>query len=413
MVLEGLTGELSEEEIEKWEVVTSQHVLNYYAEFKADEPELVPVNITSVDTVFLGQTIIEPGDSDSNRRRLKIQYNQTIVVGFHVEELEDEEIDFFIFIAPYEYDSQAYLLALVETLDLEEWILLIDIAFGEPTMPTSSPTPKPEDKGELNNIQTALISVVVVFIVCSILYVSWDRFKKEDRFRASQLLEQVNETMEYDNAGQPVDWRNPYNDQHNDQHNNPNGLAPQPPPPPPPQDANAPPRTNSSGHRRSGSNATIPTQNSHSRHSSRGDATSTLPPLPPLPQPSNSGRHHRSGDGRTSPGMGHPPSREDNMRHTSITDTELTDITYSDGGGGGRSDSGSDFNIGLSTIHDERYVSIASSSENIQTKWLFVVCRCRTHSFYIMLILLFIFVGSMMTTPHFLRSTFRMRKPFR
>jgi hypothetical protein len=360
MVLEGLPKILNETQQGEWEKVTDQHVRNYYAEFEADFPELVPVNVTNVTTAFIGQKVLNPGWGDrDDRLQLEIVYSQEIEVRVYDKELETEEIEFFVFIAPFEYDSQAYLVALFEELGLKEWIYFNSIAFPTPS-PTNAPTPN--NDGPFSGGATAALSVSIVFILCVIAYVFWDRFKKEDRYRASQQ-EQVNETMEYDNAGQPVDWRNPYNDQHN----NPNGLPPPPPPSPPPQDADAPPRTNSSsGHHRSGSNATIPTQNSHSRHSSRGDGTSILPPLPP---PSNSSRYRSGGPV--------PRLTEDNMRHTSITDTELTDITYSDGGGGGRSDSGSDLNTGmgpqmqLSTIHDERYVSI--DSENIKTKWLFVV----------------------------------------
>jgi hypothetical protein len=45
MVLEGLPSQMSLTQQSEWEVVTSQHVRNYYAEYAAVNPELVPVHI--------------------------------------------------------------------------------------------------------------------------------------------------------------------------------------------------------------------------------------------------------------------------------------------------------------------------------------------------------------------------------
>jgi hypothetical protein len=172
MELEGLPRKMNLTEQSEWEVVTSQHVWNYYAEFAAVSPELVPVHITSVKTEFKQQKEL-PNPSGSDRLLLEIEYSQTIEVGVHDKDLTDEEIEDLIFIVPYEYDTQSYLLALVEEWDLEERIFFIDIAIGEqPSPPTNPPTLKPEeDPNEaLSTGVTATISVSIV--LSAILIVS-------------------------------------------------------------------------------------------------------------------------------------------------------------------------------------------------------------------------------------------------
>lgn len=326
MTLEGLE-ELTDEEQKEWEDMTSHHVFRYFDELNDSLPGLAPINITKVETTFIGQSSatrpeLGPARSLQDRPVLGIDYTQTIYFGVWDEDLNEEDINWYIFIAPFEYDSQSYLIDLIEQWELENWVDLLSVEVGQASeSPSQTPTDAPPSDGERNVSRGAIgtsigIVVFACLVVCALLY---DRYRNEERYR--QARAQMNmENIE--DVGPQMDWKNPnciVVDSSNGAH-------------PDPQDVRA--RQDQSGkgsrHRRNRSRDSLRSSNqgNGSRHSR--DSLG-LPPLPP---------------GITAISPLPPGSPHD--RHVS----DVTEVSYLSGS---RSDNGSDDNPLLMPM-DERYV---------------------------------------------------------
>ena len=355
MVISNLPELASEQDQSEWERVTTNHVLDYYRDIEAAFPDTAPIQIASVETEFQRQTVVasnenqnqNENDNNANENEnenennndqdtgllLEIEYSQTIIYGVSDKDLDENEVNFHVFEAPFEYDSIAYIIALYQSLGAQEWLELVSVTVvGEE--PSSRGNNK--DRG-LSKRALRSLSVILLLLAGGVVaYLLWERHKNEQRYLQSQIFRsQVADTLEFDNAGQPIDWRNPYNEgttTGGGATSGGSGSAQQSLPPP--QDA---PSTSTP--------SPIAVIQSRSPRSPRSPKplyvdrmiTTTVPTT----TGSGAGSRHSSRVGNI---LGLPPLpyRSSHARHSAISDTEITDITYSDGGGSG-SGSGGDF----------------------------------------------------------------------
>jgi hypothetical protein len=370
MTIDGMPEKLNDTQQGQWEQFTSHHVIDYFKNFYEVAPDLAPVNVTNVTTIFKTQSIAPQSKSGAGAGVvLVIEYSQDVTYGIWNPNF-DEDLNEFLFVAPFEYDKEEYLFTLIDAWDLPNWLGLDDVVVGETDAPTVAPMSPLEDPGGLSQTGLRAISVSIVLVACLIVSaLLWDRQKKEALYQESQV--QHHETLEFDNAGQPVDWRNPYNAA--------NGiLQPQDP-------ATVGP---ASEQRQSESEETANSTTTPLRTGSRHDRGLSL--VTPLRTGS---RHDRrltltdtnerratvSGSSVIMP----PPASPGQNRHTSLADTEITDITYSDGGGGRFSDIGSDEGPPpLPRIEAEQYVSAQHFVLRTSSTAFFFVLRDSLFSFF-------------------------------
>lgn len=325
----------------------------FFQEIDIRAPGILPVNVTHVHPPIVRSynfTLNAEGVGT-----LAIEYLQAIDYAIITEGGFNEEVwrgDMFLF--PFEYDSQTYILDLINAFKLESWITVPYVGFEFSEIPTAAPSQafilEDSDAKISQSALRALSASIVLSAILVVAYLFWDRHRKEKLYMETHAHDF--ETMEYDNAGQAMDWRNPYSPTVT-RDGSPvsiDGSAI-------PQDRGGPTTqiTRSSSPQTTASTviAATPPGSATARPSGGSHG---LPPLPPRDgsQQSSSGgiSSHRI---TTTP----PPLPIDHARHISGADTEITDITYSDGGGGGRSDNGSDGLGGpnlpvLPTITDER-----------------------------------------------------------
>jgi hypothetical protein len=228
MVLDGLPRELVDgEEMEVWQNVTSEHILNFWAMVTLQHPTDVPVFVSSVATTLTSQTLMDMearslfGEDDSSVM-LRISYTQEFVYGlFGDDTMEPEILQDYLVLLPFRMDSYEYSNTLTEALNLTNLVLMREIEAGDPPAPTQAPAPV----GSAIS-QTAVRAISASFVVGACLIVAfllWDRNRKDSgRFAADTESDYDDsrhgrrrclDTLEFDNAGQPVDWTNPYNDQ--------------------------------------------------------------------------------------------------------------------------------------------------------------------------------------------------------
>jgi hypothetical protein len=446
MVLDGLPRELTNgQEIEIWQTVTSEHILNFWSMVTLDYPVDVPVFVSSVVTTITSQTLMEMetkslfGEGETSAM-LRISYTQEFVYGlFGDNTLEPEILQDYLVLLPFRTDSYEYSNALTEALNLTNLVLMREIEVGDPPVPTMPPAPVGSSIS-----QTAVRAISASFVVGACLIVAfllWDRKRKDSgRFSADTESDYDDsrhgrrrclDTLEFDNAGQPVDWTNPYNDQAattgtttaavvvrggtgggdtnggtmpsgagttggmrsgatsaSSREGSQSGDITTAPPARPASIRSIPSVTNSPilntvessglpppfpiGHR------VFPPSRPHSQ------STGNLPPLAPTGTAMNNTNNNNNnngvfngGSGRYSAGSGSTRSpfmfgstSGINWRHTSMTDTEITDLTYSDFQSDGR---GSDVaNLThLPPISDERYDVLVS-----KMLMVFVTPRC-------------------------------------
>jgi hypothetical protein len=422
MILDGMPGLLNDNETSIWEDVTSKHIIHYHAALEADFPDISIFNITIVNTVLLAQSIVEVSESFNNAVVLKLEYSQDITYGIYNNlDVTEENVNAFLFVLPFESDSKSYKIELMDALEISNWILLDSITLGDPTPP---PTPAPVNNESLSQTAVRAISASIVLGACVIVaFLLWDRNRKDFRYhedfseRSDEPFrrgpsQQELDTTEYDNAGQPIDWANPYSDTgvaavrttttdrgagggalKDDSSVDEgsvtteivalkgNGIMGEDSPrsggEQVPDDTTTTPAGVGQLSTVESSAMLVPSPNpvgrngplSSSRSSYQPSRTAVgsgnLPPLAPTlsgggggsgnqqnPQP---GRYTLNSRGMF-PSPLPPPHHHGGFRHTSVTDTDITDLTYSDGGF--QSDRGSDTGLPsqLPTINDDRYV---------------------------------------------------------
>lgn len=424
MVLDGLRGLMSLDEQAVWENVTSQHVVDFYNTWHDALGNRAPLNITSVETTLSSQVILtDRAGSWEDTVVVELTYAQTIEYGLLDPELEqqvNEEddislLDEYLFLLPFRSDSFSYIAALLPALGLDNWLILDGIILGErPVAPTPAPPPS-----AISQTAVRTISASIVLGACLIVaFLFWDRKRKDARYRdddesgdggTGMGMNDYN-TTDFDNAGQPVDWTNPYSDSGIGGVGAATGTAVAVAAGARGTALTGPGSRTGSGDRRTdvsddgtgtlseggrggitpaGTFTTALTGGTMSTVASSAGTTplsssrpsrnsGSLPPLPP-----STGEHMRTSTGssnahtlssngyqyRSSSTISRPSPFASQIPHgprqTSIADTELTDLTYSDGGYQ-LSDRGSDFGMSsaLSVIMDDSPNSKYRSSGN-------------------------------------------------
>lgn len=407
MALDGMPGLLDGNETIIWENLTSDHVINYHAALSVDLPTSSLFNVSAVTTVLLDQSILQVSDIFDNSFLLQLVYSQDAEFGIYDENLilEDDDVDLRLLLLPFESNAYTYKLTLVEALDIPNWLNIDSITLGDPP---PAPTPAPIPPGLSQTAIRAIAASIVLGACVIVAFMLWDRKRKDARYHRESSerddephhrgpSRQDMDTTEFDNAGQPIDWANPFSDSgvavvrtaggtlpsHDSSASGSatTGIAPLTEggsiggedtgvgvgttgttvgtlstvesvaiPSPMPTGRNGPP-------------------SSRSYHASRTNSGSgNLPPLAPT---LSSGGGSQLAQGRHPLGSRAFPSplpvhHQGGFRHTSVTDTDITDLTYSDGGY--QSDRGSDsgFPSQLPSISDERY-AYALCANSIET----------------------------------------------
>jgi hypothetical protein len=164
MTLEGLTDNFSPNEIADWEVVTSNHVHDFW-----DELPFSPLYVGTVSTRLLSQARILPENSTETSRQttfapLEILYEQTASFGFLVEELDDRLVpaEDSVFLEPFRQNSLPYVREIIAFTRNQGPVYLTSIEIRTPP-PTPAPTQAPEVSG--NNNDERSIILIVVFVV--------------------------------------------------------------------------------------------------------------------------------------------------------------------------------------------------------------------------------------------------------
>lgn len=246
MILDGLSAELTDLEQEIWQNVTSQHIIDFWDMLRVDHPEDAPIFVSSVLTQFLKQaiemeTLSIHGEGSSTSVVLRISYTQEFRYGIFGDDEGDEAassntnegqtrqgipvsknsemLQYLLVIMPFQTDSYEYSNALTEALNLTSFVVVRKIEAGDPPpFPISVPIGS-------NISQTAVraISASIVVGACLIVaFLLWDRKRKDlGRFPADTESDYGDsrhgrrrgmDELEFDNAGQPVDWTNPYSE---------------------------------------------------------------------------------------------------------------------------------------------------------------------------------------------------------
>ena len=370
MYLNDMPGLLNATQEKQWIDITQKHILNYYDQVNHLVPGILPVNVSSV----YGSLIVDQKFTPKSRGlgELEIQYVQGIKYGLFDPNANRDVIEQQIFVIPFEDDAETYIIDLITTFDLHHWVEVSGVYIGNTQSPTLSPVaPLRESHSGPKLSKRALRVISACIVLSSVLLVAflfWDRHRKEKLYMQTHARDF--ETMEYDNTGQPIDWRNPYSPS-----GTMNGGSPQSQPgASPPQDqavgpicstrSNSPQTTTSSTVR-----AAIPSGTERSWHNRAASL--------PVPVPGHGRQSNRHSSGANHVLMTPPPLPIDHARHVSVAETDMTDLTFSDGGGGGRSENGSDGAAGaghvpmLPAISDEPYGSITWSPLHIPEEDLY------------------------------------------
>jgi hypothetical protein len=322
----------------------------FYQEIDIRAPGILPVNVTNVHKPIVRDynfTVNADGVGV-----LEIEYLQAVDYAIITEaKINEEEWRNKVFLYPFQYDSQSYILDLINAFQLENWVTVEYVDF----QPSEIPTPAPiETSTSAKSLQApvlrALSASILLSAVIIVAFLFWDRHRKEKLYMETHAHDF--ETMEYDNAGQAMDWRNPYS--------------------PTVTRDGSPISNDGSAIAQDRAGLTTQVTRSSSPQTTASTVIAATPPgsattrpsggshsLPPLPPKDSSQQSSSVGIGGHRITTTPPPIPLDHARHISGADTEITDLTYSDGGGGGRSDNGSDGLGGpnlpvLPTITDER-----------------------------------------------------------
>lgn len=353
MNLEGMPRNFTQAEKSQWMEVTQGFMMEFFQEIDIRAPGVLPVTVT-----FVHRPIVRDYNFSLNTEGvgiLEIEYLQAIDYAILQEDGVNEEVwrnDMFLY--PFQYDSQTYILDLINAFKLENWVTVGYLGFDPSQVPTPAPSQvaplEVEDPKISPTALRALSASIVLSAILVVAFLFWDRHRKEKLYMETHAHDF--ETMEYDNAGQAMDWRNPYSPtvtREGSPISNDGSAIP--------QDRGGPTTqiTRSSSPQTTVSTviAATPPGSATARPSGGSHG---LPPLPPKDGSQQSiGGSIVSNRITTTP----PPIPLDHARHISGADTAITDLTYSDGGGGARSDNGSDGLGGpnlpvLPTITDER-----------------------------------------------------------
>lgn len=427
MVLDGLSRALEGEEIEIWQNVTSEHIVTFWNMLAVDHPDDDPLFVGSAVTQLLSQDIEMEQESvvgeDGTSIVLRIMYSQEFRYGIFDEvpnseepqvrqptpppPIDSETLQYYLVVMPFETDSYEYSNALMEALNLTTFVVVRGIETGDPPAPTSAPI----GSGISQTAVRAISASIVVGACLVVAFLLWDRKRKDSgRFPADNESDDDDsqhgrrlgmDELEFDNAGQPVDWTNPYSEAAaavavvrggttgagttggtiasgggttggnrsgatsvSSREGSQSGEMPMGPLARATSIRSTPSSTNSPT-----LNTTVapppPVPMGRQNHptSRRATSTGSLPPLAPGGTTLNHSGAFNGGSGPYSNGSGSGRSPfligsmsqvGGNWRHTSMTDTEITDLTYSDFQSDGR---GSDVaNLThLPPISDERY----------------------------------------------------------
>ncbi|KAG7355027.1 filamentous hemagglutinin family outer membrane protein [Nitzschia inconspicua] len=393
MVLDGMPGELGEPEIEIWQNVTSEHILSFWNKLFLDHPDNTPIFVSSVATQLQEQSVSSEEQSVIGELGssvvLRIQYTQEFVYGMFgdrridttdndgevrqspTQSMDTEMLQYFLVVLPFTADSYEYSNALMDALNLTSFVLVREIEAGDPI---PAPTPAPIGSSISQTAVRAISASIVVGACLIVAFLLWDR-KRKDSGRFPPGMESDDDDsrhgrrpgmdeLEFDNAGQPVDWTNPYSEAAaisrggnggvgitggtiasggttggnrssvSSKDGSHSGEIPMGPLTRPPSNRNMPGiRTNTVVE----AAPPVPMGIRGAQPSRRTASTGNLPPLAPGGTTLNNGGAFNGSSGRymNSSWSNRSPYSigsisGGNWRHTSVTDTEITDLTYSD-----------------------------------------------------------------------------------
>jgi hypothetical protein len=235
MVFKGLTEPLDRSKQLDWERITSNQIVTYYDDLLELLPGIVHIAVFTVDTTLKKQRVIDNPEvagqrnlqSDEFPVLLELEYRQTITYGLLFEK-EEEVTTEQLFVEPIWNDLQEYLVELIVAFDLEGLIYLEGLTVGDPTPspnPGPAPTSPPTSERGTSRVAAVGISLTIVFLVIFVAsMILYRRYKQDMRHRPEQMLRDEQETTEFDNTGQNVDWRNPYYPRPPGQHSGPSTL---------------------------------------------------------------------------------------------------------------------------------------------------------------------------------------------
>jgi hypothetical protein len=191
MVIEGMPDELGEQLQYEWEQLTSDHVFDYFKDLYEVAPDLAPVNLTKVITIFKAQSIATQSKSGDGVV-LMIEYSQNVTFG--IWDLDfDKDLNEFLFVAPFfEYDREEYLITLDFAWDLLYWLGLGDVVVGEAYAPTMAPRSPPVDpKGPTSQTgKRAISACMVLFAYLTVGACLWDNHLKKKAFYQESQVQQ-------------------------------------------------------------------------------------------------------------------------------------------------------------------------------------------------------------------------------
>jgi hypothetical protein len=201
MALQGLPAGLTATQQEEWQNMTSDHIFLFYKKFNEIEPGVIPVNVSSVETTFKQQSF------QLSDGRLKIEYEQTIVLGRY-RTVEDEKE---LFVIPFTENTQDYIIEMLKAWDLDDLIVLKSVIVGEEE---TAPTPSQSD-GISAGALTA-ISISIVLGACVVVaFLFWDKRAKNVRRSQEQgsILEGALSSHDWGHIEQLITPSRPYSSQ--------------------------------------------------------------------------------------------------------------------------------------------------------------------------------------------------------
>ena len=173
MILEGKDLDQVTIQRNRWQDITSQHVLRFYQRYHQLVPGALPINVTDVDTTFQKSTAYSKSDNpnspnnNNNITLLEIEYQQTITLG----QYRPLEEDNWIWSTPFEENSQDYVLELIEAWDLDSILIMKSVTVG-----IHSPSAPPVTNQEgISTGGLVGISVSIVLSACLIVgFLFWN-----------------------------------------------------------------------------------------------------------------------------------------------------------------------------------------------------------------------------------------------
>ena len=205
MTLQGLDIEWNERQISTWENVTSTHIVRFYADYLnalGDKKELAPAEVTKVNTTCTDK---EPQKhvKDDGTTLVQIHYDQPIR---HTIQSAYEDFDARnLFILPFDFDSQDYVIELMAAFDPDEEIFLVgsvqihNVSRQSYWNPTKNNPSNNSGGGVSRKAVSSLVSVGVISVLLIGAALILNIHKRDEQNRQNRIFE---EELQYQQQNQ-------------------------------------------------------------------------------------------------------------------------------------------------------------------------------------------------------------------